>query len=126
MILGGGGGGLGWQWSVTLKNNGQSKKTEWRTGQKTRVVVLQWVPTFKEAVPPPPFPLSDSPHDPPLSVSPHTVTPTSCRYLSPHHMDLLQVRRFPADSDRGLSGCQVYTGTILVVALCTWIEFSEP
>ena len=35
---------------------GRAKKTEGLTGQKSRAVVWQWVPTFKEAVPPRPPP----------------------------------------------------------------------
>ena len=43
-------------WSVSPKNRGQSKKTEGWTGlKKMWAVVWQWVPTFKEAVPPPPW-----------------------------------------------------------------------
>ena len=49
---------------MTLKNKGRSKKTEGRTRPKARVVVWQWVPTFREAVPPPP-PRIQSPHSDP-------------------------------------------------------------
>ena len=42
---------------MTLKNRGRSKKTggggAGGQGQKAGAVVWQWVPTFKEAVPPP-------------------------------------------------------------------------
>ena len=44
-----GGGGL-----LPSKTGGGQRKLRGGQGQKARAVVWQWVPTFKEAVPPPP------------------------------------------------------------------------
>ena len=43
---------FGGRWSVTLKNRGGQRKLRGGQGQKAGAVVWQWVPTFKEAVPP--------------------------------------------------------------------------
>ena len=43
---------FGGRWSVILKNRGRSQKLRAGQGQKARAVVWQWVPTFKEVVPP--------------------------------------------------------------------------
>ena len=37
------------------QNKGRSKRTEGRTALKCRDGVWQWIASFKEAVPPPPF-----------------------------------------------------------------------
>ena len=39
---------------MTLKVGGGQRKLRDGHGQKARAVFWQWVPTFKEAVPPPP------------------------------------------------------------------------
>ena len=53
---------FGGRWSVTLKNRGGQRKLRGGQGQKARAIVCQWVPTFKEAMPPPPpgvYPVTD-------------------------------------------------------------------
>ena len=67
-------------WFVSPKNRGRTKKTQGWTGLKSGAVVWQWVPTFKEAVPP---------QEPYLDLYPFPTTPTPTLTPTPTFTPLL-------------------------------------